>query len=342
MEKHKNLSIFIPHEGCKNQCSFCDQRSISGAQRLPTKETVAELCSKFLPKDKGDDYEIAFFGGSFTAIEPQYMLELLQAAYPFVQQNRASGIRISTRPDAINAQVLDILKEYGVTSIELGAQSMQNDVLGCNLRGHTQEDVVKASKMIQEKGFSLGLQMMVGMYAQKDYTASALDTAQKFVALHPDTVRIYPTLTLENTLLEKLYKSGEYTPPTLEETVEICATLIELFKKNHIRIIKLGLHSDEGMEKKIVAGPYHPAFKELCLSKIFLEKVKQELTFNNLKNCIIKVNTRQLSQFKGQKNSNVYALEQLGYRVTIVPDKDIKIDNFEIETIKIVRNNKCI
>ena len=178
MTKHKNLSIFVPHAGCPNQCSFCDQRSISGTQNPPTAEEVSALCDEFLPKEKGDDYEIAFFGGSFTAIDREYMLQLLKAAYPFVQQGRAAGIRISTRPDCISTEILDILKQYGVTSIELGAQSMQDDVLKVNLRGHTEEDVVKASCLIKQYGFSLGLQMMTGLYGQKNYMEYALDTAE--------------------------------------------------------------------------------------------------------------------------------------------------------------------
>lgn len=349
MIKHKNLSIFVPHAGCKNQCSFCDQRSISGTQNPPTAQYVQELCDKFLPKQEtgkletgdtdnnitlsGKDYEIAFFGGSFTAIDRQYMLQLLQAAYPFVQSKRAGGIRVSTRPDAINQEVLDILKAFGVTSIELGAQSMQDEVLAVNLRGHSQQDVVDAARLIKQNGFSLGLQMMTGMYGQKKYKSCAIDTAQKFVKLKPDTVRIYPTMTLENTLLEKFYKSGEYIPPTLEETVDICVSLIDIFDKNDIKIIKLGLHSDDNMQQKIVAGAYHPAFKELCLSKLFLEKIKGELTNTAIKECIVKVNSKQISQFKGQKNSNILEFEKLGYKVDIQGDAKIDKDNFKIETI---------
>lgn len=331
MTKHKNLSIFVPHAGCPNQCSFCDQRSISGTQNPPTAEEVSALCDEFLPKEKGDDYEIAFFGGSFTAIDREYMLQLLKAAYPFVQQGRAAGIRISTRPDCISEEILDILKQYGVTSIELGAQSMQDDVLKANLRGHTEEDVVKASCLIKQYGFSLGLQMMTGLYGQKNYMEYALDTAEKFAALQPDTVRIYPTVTLKNTLLEQKFLSGEYIPPTLGETVEICAQLMDIFEKNNIRIIKMGLHADTGLEGKIVAGPYHPAFRELCISQRFLCRIKSQLTNKDREEYIIKVNPKELSQWKGQKNSNIKSLGSMGLNVQIVADSAVPKGEFTID-----------
>jgi histone acetyltransferase (RNA polymerase elongator complex component) len=208
---------------------------------------------------------------------------------------------------------------------------MQNDVLAMNLRGHTAEDVEKASALIKEYGFSLGLQMMTGLYGQKDYMAYAVDTARKFVALQPDTVRIYPTVTLKNTMLEQVFFSGEYMPPTVEETVEICAYLMEIFDNANIKIIKMGLHADTGLEDKIVAGPYHPAFRELCLAQQKLLKIKQQLTNTNRKSITIKVNPKQLSQWKGQKNSNIQKLAQMGYTAQIVADSTVEADNFIID-----------
>ncbi len=333
MAKHKNLSIFVPHLGCPNQCAFCDQRSISGTQEAPTAQQVENLCDEFLPQENGTDYEIAFFGGSFTAIDRDYMETLLAAAHNFVKQGRAMGIRISTRPDCIDENVLDILKGYGVTSIELGAQAMQDAALCANLRGHMVKDVEKAAFLIKEKGFSLGLQMMTGMYGQKDYFADAVDTAQQFAALAPDTVRVYPTVTLKGTLLETLFLQGKYTPPTLQQTVEICARVMEIFDEAGIKIIKMGLHADTGMESKIVAGPYHPAFRELCLSRMYLDKIKRQLTNICGTDIIIKVNTKELSQWKGQKNTNEKQLSLMGYNAKIVPCDDIKRGEFTINSI---------
>ena len=332
MTKHKNLSIFVPHEGCPNQCSFCDQKKISGTQTPPTPQQVTQLCQEFLPMDtqRGQYYEIAFFGGSFTAIDREYMLALLQAAYPFVQQGRASGIRCSTRPDAINDEILTILKEYGVTAIELGAQSMQDDVLKVNLRGHSVEDVFKASALIKKYGFSLGLQMMPGLYGCGDYMAYAVDTAEKFIQIMPDTVRIYPTLILKDTLLEKLYQKGMYTPLTVSEAVEICAVLVKMFNQKNIRIIKLGLHADTGMENSLVAGPYHPALKELVQSRMFLDSFIKDLSQKPCGDYVIAVNSRQRSQATGQKKANITALSQLGYNITIKEDNTINIDDYKI------------
>ncbi len=324
--KHKNLSIFVPHEGCPNQCSFCDQKKISGTQTPPTTEYVTELCDKFLPQDKseGESYEIAFFGGSFTAIERGYMLSLLQAAYPFVQRGRAKGIRCSTRPDAIDSEILDILKNYGVTAIELGAQAMQDDVLALNHRGHSAQDVYKASRLIKQWGFSLGLQMMPGLYGQKDYMARAVDTAEQFIAISPDTVRIYPTLTLKDTLLETFYQKGMYTPLTVESAVEICAVLVKMFRQENIRIIKLGLHADTGLEKSLVAGPYHPAMKELVQAKIYLDKLTEDFEKLPKGSYTLAVNPGKRSQITGQKKANIIKLAKNGYIVNLQNDDSVE------------------
>lgn len=332
MEKHKNLSIFVPHEGCPNKCSFCDQNKISGTQAPPSPEEVRRLCEKFLPQDpaEGKSYEIAFFGGSFTAIERGYMLALLQAAHPFVQRGRAMGIRVSTRPDAISPEILDILKAYGVTSIELGAQSMDDYVLKVNFRGHTRRQVDAASRLIKERGFSLGLQMMPGLYGRRDYTRDALNTAERFIALSPDTVRIYPTLTLEDTYLRQVYRRGKYTPLTIPRAVDICAILLPMFERRGIKVIKLGLHADTGLEKSLVAGPYHPAFKELVQSKIYLDMVKNALRGREAGEYTLRVCPQKRSQFAGQKKANIAALQKMGYKITVKDDPALTGDKFKI------------
>ncbi|MBQ7903430.1 MAG: radical SAM protein [Oscillospiraceae bacterium] len=332
MTKHKNLSIFVPHEGCPNQCSFCDQKKISGTQNPPSPREVTRLCDEFLPHtaEEGKSYEIAFFGGSFTAIDRRYMLALLQAAYPFVQSGRAAGIRCSTRPDAITPEILDILKDYGVTAIELGAQSMQDEVLKVNLRGHTVQDVFTASELIKKRGFSLGLQMMPGLYGCSDYMAYAVDTAEKFIQIMPDTVRIYPTLILKDTLLEKLYQNRMYTPLTVEQAVEISAVLVKMFNENNIRIIKLGLHADTSLENSLVAGPYHPALKELVQSRMLLDRFLHDFAHRPQGVYTIFVNGRQHSQATGQKKSNIKALAEKGYAVTVKTDNTITTDDYMI------------
>ena len=210
--KHSNISIFVPHIGCKHQCTFCNQREITGQQYCPGADDVISAAQQ-AKRDLGErtkNAEIAFFGGSFTAIKRSYMTELLEAAYPFVKDGSFYGIRLSTRPDAIDREVLDILRGYGVTSIELGAQSMDDDVLKMNRRGHTAADVEKASALIKEYGFSLGLQMMTGLYGSSD--EKDRETARRLARLSPETVRIYPTVVMRGTELYGLYSRGEYSP----------------------------------------------------------------------------------------------------------------------------------
>ena len=219
--QHANISIFVPHIGCPNQCSFCNQRYITGAHKAPSSNDVAEAvisarsAANYSPKHT----EIAFFGGSFTAINRNYMLELLKTASWFVENEIVSGIRISTRPDAIDDETLRLLKQYNVTAIELGAQSMRDRVLKMNNRGHTSDDVVRACELIRKYGFSLGLQMMTGLY--KDSDTAAISTAKQIIKIKPDTVRIYPTIVLKDTDLEALYADNKYQPQTLEEAVEL-------------------------------------------------------------------------------------------------------------------------
>ncbi len=269
--------------------------------------------------NKTKNSEIAFFGGSFTAVERDYMVSLLKAANKYLDS--FYGIRISTRPDFIDEDVLDILKSYGVTSIELGAQSMVDSILQKNLRGHSARDVENASKLIKNFGFSLGLQMMTGLYTA-DYNKD-IYTARKFVEINPDTVRIYPTVIIENTMLSRLYREGVYKTYTLSESVKLCAVLLKMFENRGIKVIRLGLHYSESLLKSIVYDNYHPAFRELCENEIF----KQELT-NTLKSGFSKditVFTAPCSKSKliGQHRCNIKYLISLGYSVKIEEDESL-------------------
>ena len=207
---HSNISIFVPHIGCPNMCSFCNQRYITGKNSAPTAENVEEAVLTALSSKNynPETTEIAFFGGSFTAINHNYMITLLNSAFKYVHKGLVAGIRISTRPDAIDRGILTILKSYGVTAIEIGAQSMNDKVLKKNNRGHTAKDVQNASKLIKEMGFSLGIQMMTGLYG--DNNSEAIKTAKEIAKLKPDTVRIYPTIVLKDTDLAALYADGFY------------------------------------------------------------------------------------------------------------------------------------
>lgn len=318
--KHANISIFVPHIGCAHKCSFCNQNTITGQTFTPRASDVIASCEKAI--SYGVDLkntEIAFFGGSFTAIPKSYMLELLEAAYQFVKIG-FKGIRISTRPDAITPEILEILKEYGVTTVELGAQSMDDEVLALNERGHTATDVVNASKLIREYGFSLGLQMMVGLYGSN--VGKDIKTANAIVDLKPAEVRIYPIVILKNTKLGDLYRKGEYKTYDMETAVDLCSLLLDIFEQNGINVIKLGLHSSQEVEANMLGGIYHPAFRELCESRRFrnemekLTKVVKEYTFT-VKSC-------DVSKAIGQQKCNLNYFKKKGITVKIIPNDEQK------------------
>ncbi len=318
--KHANISIFVPHLGCPNDCSFCNQRHITGVANPPTGEDIENSVNIAInsPNYSAKSTEIAFFGGSFTAIDKDYMISLLSTAGKYVKSKCVCGIRISTRPDAIDADTLTVLKEYGVTAIELGAQSMVDEVLLANDRGHTSKDVVSASALIRAYGFELGLQMMTGLY--KDTDEKAILTAKKIADIKPDTVRIYPTIVLEGTRLARLYREGVYTPQTVEDAVSLCVTLQDIFNENDINVIRIGLHSVD--ESSIVAGPWHPAFGELCESeKIFRNIVS---SCEKGREYRIHIHPTQLSKAYGQKRSNLFRLQNEGYNITFIQDKDVE------------------
>lgn len=316
---HSNISIFVPHIGCPNMCSFCNQRYITGVHKAPSTSDVVDAVNIAV---KSKNYEptsteIAFFGGSFTAINRNYMLELLKTAYEFVKNGVVSGIRISTRPDAIDDEILTLLKQCGVTSIELGAQSLNDKVLQSNNRGHTAQDVINASKLIKQYGFSLGLQMMTGLYNDSD--EFAIYTAKKIIELNPDTVRIYPTIVLKNTDLAALYSDNKYKPQTLEDAADLCSELLLMFDKANIKVIRLGLHSIE--ENSYVAGPWHPAFSEICYSKIFLKNAESLLTEKG--SYTLYVNPSSVSKMIGQRKENINTLNNIGFDCVVKSDASL-------------------
>lgn len=286
---------------------------ISGRVRVPSPSQVTQILTKAAAGLKaGRQAEIAFFGGSFTALPKPVMIGLLQAAAPFVGHDGITGIRLSTRPDAIDPSILQCLKEYGVTAVELGAQSMDDNVLLQNERGHTAAQVVEASRLIQQFGFSLGLQMMTGLYGSSP--GQDEETARQLLQLRPDTVRIYPTVTFRGTRLARLYEAGEYVPPSLKETVALCSRLLKMFETTGIPVIKLGLHA--GSEQNAIAGPYHPALRELCESEVYLQTVK-ELLPAGVSRAVIKVHPSCVSKMIGQKRINLKQLAKQGVSCTV-------------------------
>ena len=326
------MALFVPNCGCPHACSFCDQRTITGKPSQPTPDDVrraAETALRTLGAD-AVGAEIAFFGGSFTAIERSYMVSLLEAAEPYLGNGGFRGIRVSTRPDAISPEILSLLRRYGVTTVELGAQSMDDRVLEINGRGHTSGQVRQASKLIRAGGVALGLQMMTGLMGDTD--VGARRTAEELAALRPDCVRIYPTIVLRGTALGEAYLRGEYRPQTLNGAVALCADLLDFFGRRGIAVIRLGLHASPELERNRLAGPWHPAFRELCESRRFLVGLTDALRARGVPKgpVAVAVNPACVSQATGQKKRNLRELGGLGYAARIVPDASVARGDFQI------------
>ena len=312
--KHINIALFVVHKGCPHMCSFCNQRSISGSQRDITAADVhqaAQTAIASLSEKEAAGGEIAFFGGSFTMVEREYMLSLLEAAHEYVAKGIFKGIRISTRPDGISREICQILKKYGVTAVELGAQSLDDRVLQLNERGHSAKQVEDACRLLKEYGFELGLQMMTGLYGSAD--ADSIETAEKIIALAPETVRIYPTVVIKGTKLHELMKKGDFVPKGIPETVDLCAKLIPMFENAGIKVIRVGLHSGGGVDEGFAGGAYHPALRELCEGRIYYNHALGELEKREKGSYVLAVSPKEISKMTGQKTENLIRLREKGY-----------------------------
>lgn len=343
MKKQYIIPIFVPHLGCPNDCVFCNQKSISGQTKQVTKEDVKNIIEEHLKYIKKDSkVEVAFFGGSFTGIEEAKQEELLSAAYEYIKQKKVDSIRISTRPDYIDKKILKRLKKYKVKTIELGVQSANDYILKKAGRGHTFEDVVKASKLIRWYGFELGHQMMVGL--PESTTVDEINTAKQLIKLKPKMVRIYPVLVIKNTKLEKDYNGGKYKPLTVTQAVEVCKELVKLFVKKHIEVIRIGLQPTDTItnpdndKSEVVAGPFHPAFRQLVESgmwyDVIVEKIKQLNT--KVKEVVVTVNPADVNNVIGQRKDNINNLRDV-YDVNLIvkADEKIKQGKSKIEITKI-------
>lgn len=273
---HCNIPIFIPHLACAHNCIFCNQRHISGQTKAPTIEQVKEIIDSHLATIKeGTEVEVAFFGGSFTGIEMNLQNKYLQAIQPYIKEGKVKSIRLSTRPDYINEQILDNLKSHNVSDIELGAQSLDDEVLSFSERGHNMEDVYKAAQLINSYGFNLGLQMMIGL--PLDTKEKSINTAKKILSLGAKTTRIYPTLVIEHTALAKLYRENTYTPLTINQAIDWTKEVYKVFANSKIKILRVGLHPSKDLisGKGFLAGPFHISFFELVLSAIWRDRLLQ-------------------------------------------------------------------
>ncbi len=330
--RYYNIPVFVPHEGCPHDCVFCNQRRITGMDTSVTAGEVSKIIEehlKTLPKE--DRYvEAAFFGGSFTGISPQKQCELLEVANAYKRDGKIDGIRLSTRPDCISDEVLARLEGYGVTTIELGVQSMDEEVLRLSARGHTGLDVENAVAEIRKYPFSLGLQMMTGLPG--DTAEKSIETARKIIALKSDFVRIYPTLVLRDTALSRLYEEGKYAPQTLFEAVSLCKELLLMFRAAGIDVIRVALATTEEISDSgaVVAGPYHSAFRELCEGEIYYDMLCDELDKNPEVSEFF-VNPAEISKAVGNKRRNITRIkEKYGINVRIKGDECVQAGKIKV------------
>ncbi len=339
MKKQYIIPIFVPHLGCPMQCTFCNQRNISGKEKYPTVEEIEETIEYYLDsfKDKeSSKIEIAFFGGSFTGIDEEIQERFLETAYRYIKEKRVHSIRISTRPDYINKQILKRLKKYKVKVIELGVQSTNDYILAKCKRGHTFEDVKKASKMIRWHRFKLGHQMMVGL--PESTLLDEINTAKDLIKLKPKIVRIYPVLVIKGTELAKDYLKGDYEPLEVFQAVDRCKELCYLFEKKKIKVIRIGLQTTDTIcspEKEgsdVLAGPYHENFRGLVEASIWYDKIMKEIRKVNtkVKRLEIVVNPANVDKVVGYKRENLNKLKEL-YELDVEVRQDEKLNPNKLE-----------
>lgn len=323
------IPIFVPHKGCPHDCIFCNQRKISGQTEEITVTLIKQKIDDHLNTIKtGTKIEIGFYGGSFTGIEKATQLEFLSAANQYVLNKKVQGIRLSTRPDYINSSILDYLSEYNVRTIELGVQSLDKSVLTASNRGHGEKEVYTAAEMIKRYGFKLGIQTMTGL--PSDSKEKDIETAKKVISMNPDFIRIYPVLVIRGTYLETLMNEGKYMPQTLEQALEICSELLELYEENNIKVIRIGLQPSENISKEseVLAGPFHPAFRQLVEAKLTLKQIEASLLSQSIKagsSITIKTAPGNISNVTGQKRSNIEAIKsKFGVRsIKIISDENM-------------------
>ncbi len=324
------IPVFISHQGCPHRCIFCDQFSItgdSGSDEQPvTSQSVKETIEKWLSRpgnEQKKEVQVAFYGGSFTGLSTERQIELLGAVKPYIDDGQVKFIRISTRPDYIDEKRAALLQENSVSVVELGIQSLDQEVLQASARGHTAQQSENAVRLLRQKGFTVGAQLMCGLPG--DNTRRLMDTAKRVAALAPDFVRIYPALVIKGSGLERKYHEGAYRPLSLSKAIVLTGRVKVIFDEHDIRVIRMGLQPSLDLEDRVLAGPYHPAFGELVISRALFKKARKVLQQARQEgHRKISVSAADESAFRGPKNVSMKRLEALGLLegVELVFDRD--------------------
>jgi len=332
------IPVFIPHAGCPHQCVFCNQRAITGnTNAVPSAEAITSQIQGFLKfkKPYHSPVQISFYGGNFLGLEENTLYQLLNTATTFVETGEVESIRFSTRPDTIRPHSLDIIQQFPIHTIEIGVQSMDDVVLERSRRGHTSLDIKTACNALRPFGYEIGMQMMIGLPGDDDSTA--MKTAHSIAELLPDFVRIYPTIVLKNSQLEKWYRQGSYLPMSLEAAVTQTKKLYLLFRKHGISVIRMGLQASEELDDSatVLGGPYHPAFGHLVHAEIFLDMAIAELTSKAMpiQKAIFFVHPNSIPKMRGLKNANIRRLKDKYHinSIELVPDASLASDTLRVE-----------
>jgi histone acetyltransferase (RNA polymerase elongator complex component) len=330
VKRHLIIPIFIPHQGCPHRCIFCQQKTITNlSERLLTPDDIRNtielaIKSKHLLDKK--PREVAFYGGTFTSLPTASMTKMLGAVLPFIERGIIQTIRLSTRPDSLGEDKLDILESFGVSTVELGVQSMDNRVLLLSNRGHTSLDTINAVRILKKRGFKVGVQLMPGLPG--DSKELFMDTIDKVIDLKPAMARLYPTLVIKGTKLAQLYKQGTYNPMGLKDTVNLCKEACIKLENSGIPVIRIGLMSSPSLLKKgeIIAGPWHPSLGFLVRSAIHLERVRPYFsTLGEAKNIILHAPKEEIPLIMGHKRSGIRHIETItGATIKdIIPDDSV-------------------
>ena len=324
------IPLFIPHEGCPHDCVFCNQDRISGATERVTAKNVYDTVEEYLEtiENKDATIEISFFGGTFTAIKEERQRELLSVAKEYKDKGLINKIRMSTRPDYISDYILTYLKEYSVDIIELGVQSLDDKVLHAAGRGHTAEDVRRASELIRKYDITLGHQIMPGL--PRDNFERDIETVKKSLEMKPDICRIYPSLVIKDTPMEIMYNNGIYKPYSLEEAVDVCKVMYKMYTDAGVQVIRVGLQPTDSIAegKDVIAGPFHPSFRELVEGSLLSDRIREVL--KDRKEGIVKINNKDISKLYANKKTYLKKMINEGYKVKVEVCNDLERGKIEI------------